>query len=221
VTESNLSQGARTRNTRRVRTERLLPATLLAAAALLLAPTLPSVAIAQDRPAPDTYEATVTGIAPSGVKLKIEVLSWSDDAARAAVVETLGDGEDAAKALDKLPSVGAVWQDGSAVGHSIKYAQRVMDADGKQRIVLLTSKPLDSYSFKPWTLTSGTAAPKAPYGVVELNVDSNGAGTGTFSLAAEVAIDSAAHTVSLKTTADTPMLLTGVKLLPKPYWAKG
>ncbi len=55
--------------------------------------------------------------------------------------------------------------------------------------------------------------------MIELNLDGKGVGTGTLSLAAEVAIDAKAHTVGLKTGSGTPTLLTGVKLLPKPYWA--
>ena len=172
-------------------------------------------------PCPTPTKPRVSGVTATGITLKIEVLNWSDEAGRAAVIDALGEGEELAKALDKLPSVGAVWQSGSAVGHSIKYAQRVMEADGSQRIVLVTNKPLDSYSFKPWTLTSGTAPPRIKYGVLELHVDAKGMGTGTSSLAAEVLIDAAAHTIGLKMGAGTPMLLTGVKLLPKPYWAKG
>ncbi len=181
-------------------------------AALLLAP----AAFAQ-KPAPETYEATLTGVSATGVTLKIEILNWSDDAGREAVVGALGEENELAKALDKLPSIGAVWQTGSAIGLSVKYAHRVTEADGAQHITLVTTKPLDAYSFKPWTLTSGTAAPRLPYGVLELTLDGKGNGTGTLSLAAEVAIDTAAHTVGLKTGA--PTLLTGVKLEPKPYWA--
>lgn len=195
---------------------RRLTAALLVAsgvAAQLLAP----AALAQ-KPAPETYEATLTGVSASGT-LKIEVLSWSDAAAREAVVSALGEENELAKALDKLPSVGAVWQSGSAVGHSVKYAERTNEADGTQRITLVTTKPLDSYSFKPWTLTTGTSPPKLPYGVLELKLDAKGNGTGTLSLAAEVAIDSAAHTVRLKTGNGVPTLLTGVKPVPKPYWA--
>jgi hypothetical protein len=223
VTDLNPSPGPRARGAYARRTAHRLSTTLLFAAALLvlLAPAIPTPALAQQRPSPDTYESTLTGVTPAGITLKIEVLSWSDEGQRDAVIGALGDGDETAKELDKLPSVGAVWQSGSAVGHSIKYAQRVAEADGSQRIVLVTSKPLDSYSFKPWTLTNGTAPPALPYGVLELHVDSNGVGSGTFSLAAEVAVDAAAHTVGLKTGSNTPMLLSGVKLLPKPYWAKG
>lgn len=209
---------SRARDAHRDPTLRRLTALLIATggiAAVLLGP----AAFAQ-KPAPDTYEAALTGVSATGVTLKIEILKWSDDAAREAVVGALGeDNNEIAKALDKLPSVGAVWQSGSAVGHSIKYAERTNEADGTQRITLVTTKPLDSYSFKPWTLTSGTPAPKLPYGVVELKLDAKGNGTGTLSLAAEVAVDNAAHTVRLKTGGGTPTLLTGVKLMPKPYWA--
>ena len=205
------------RDARLNRPLRRLTGTLLATgglAALLLAP-----AVFAQKPAPETYEATLTGVSATGITLKIEILKWSDDAGREAVVGALGEESELAKALDKLPSVGAVWQSGSAVGHSVKYAHRVTDADGTQHVTLVTTKPLDSYSFKPWTLTSGTAPPRLPYGVLELKLDGKGNGAGTLSLAAEVAIDTAAHTVGLKTAGGTPTLLTGVKLVPKPYWA--
>jgi hypothetical protein len=214
---TDLHLGSRARDARSDRPLRRLTATFVSTAglaALLLAP----AAFAQ-KPAPETYEAALTGVSATGVTLKIEILKWSDDAGREAVVAALGEETELAKALDKLPSIGAVWQSGSAVGHSVKYAHRVTDADGTQHITLVTTKPLDSYSFKPWTLTSGTAPPRLPYGVLELKLDGKGNGTGTLSLAAEVAIDTSAHTVGLKTGSGTPTLLTGVKLVPKPYWA--
>ena len=58
-----------------------------------------------------------------------------------------------------------------------------------------------------------------PYGVIELKLDGKGNGTGTLSLAAEVAVDADAHTVRLKTGNGAPTLLTGVKLVRKPFWA--
>ncbi len=217
MTDPHLPQGSRTRAAHLNRPLRRLAGTSLAAAgvaALLLAP----LALA-DKPSPDTYEATLTGVSATGITLKIEILSWSDAAGREAAVAALGEENEIAKALDKLPSIGAVWQSGSAVGHSIKYAHRVTDPDGTQHITLVTTKPLDAYSFKPWTLTSGTAPPRLPYGVIELKVDGKGNGTGTSSLAAEVAVDTTAHTVNLKAGNAAPTLLTGVKLMPKPYWA--
>jgi len=217
VNDLHRLHGSPARDGRPRRSQRPLAALVSSAAVfanLLVAP--PVIA---ETPAPETYEAALTGVSATGITLKIEILKWSDAAAREAVVDALGDENELAKALDKLPTVGAVWQSGSAVGHSVKYAHRVTDADGTQHIALVTSKPLDAFSFKPWTLTSGTAAPPLRYGVIELKLDAKGNGTGTLSLAAEVAIDTAAHTVGLKTGTGTPTLLTGVKLEPKPYWA--
>ncbi len=215
MTDLYLLQRPRARGARLNRPLRDLPGAFLAAAGLFAL--LLSTATSADKPSPDTYEAALTGVSATGVTLKIEILNWSDAAGREAVVAALGEENGVAKALDKLPSVGAVWQNGSAVGHSVKYATRATDPDGTQHVTLVTTKPLDSYSFKPWTLTSGTAAPRLPYGVIEFKVDGKGNGTGTLSLAADVAIDTTAHTVSLKS--GTPTLLTGVKLAPKPYWA--
>ncbi len=216
MTDPHPLQRSRTRDAHLNRPLRRLIGTLLPAgglAALLLA----SAAFAE-KPAPETYEATLTGVSATGITLKIEILTWSDAAGREAAVAALGEENELAKALDKLPSIGAVWQSGSAVGHSVKYAHRVTDTDGTQHITLVTTKPLDSYSFQPWTLTSGTAPPRLPYGVIEFKLDGKGNGSGTSSLAAEVAIDTTAHTVSLK-TGSAPSLLTGVKLVARPYWA--
>jgi hypothetical protein len=214
VTVLHSTQSPRALETRSLRHLRSLAFAFLSTAGLAATP-----AFAQ-KPAPDTYEATLTGVSATGITLRIEILNWSDATAREAVVDALGEGEkELPKALDKLPSVGAVWQSGSAVGHSIKYAERVTADDGSQRLTLVTAKPLDAYSFKPWTLTSGAAPPRLPYGVIELALDGKGNGTGTSSLAAEVAVDTAAHTVRLKTGNGAPTLLTGVKLMPKPYWA--
>ena len=216
MTDLHLPQGSLACDARLNRPLRRLTGTFWTAAglsALLLAP-----AAFADKPSPDTYEATLTGVSATGT-LKIEILNWSDAAANEAVVAALGEESELSKTLDKLPSIGAVWQSGTAVGHSVKYATRVTDADGTQHVTVVTTKPLDSFSFKPWTLTSGTAPPRLQYGVIELKVDGKGSGTGTLSLAAEVAIDTTAHTVSLKMGSGTPTLLTGVKLVPKPYWA--
>ena len=81
-----------------------------------------AIALAEgSKPSPDTYEASLTGVSATGITLKLEILNWSDAAGREAVVQALGeDPKEIGKTLDKLPSVGAVWQSGSAVGHSVK-----------------------------------------------------------------------------------------------------
>lgn len=173
---------------------------------------------AQDRPVPDTFEATTTGMTPEGLTLKLDVLTWSDAEARADVVAALESEGDVPAALAELPSAGVVWRSGSAVGHSIKYAHRDTDAEGRTRITVVTDKALDAYSFRPWEVPGRDAAQSAGYSVIELIIDGDGEGGGTLSLAADVAIDAEDALVTL---ADGGIeVLTAAHELPKPYWAR-
>lgn len=193
----------------------------LTRAASLLALALPVAASAQKFPTKDTYEATTTNMSPAGLTLRIDVLDWSDESAREAVIQLLGDDSaDLPKALEELPTVGAVWREGSAVGHSLKYAHRTPTDDGGQLITFVTNKPLDAYAFEKWKVDGEAHERDLKYSVIELRVPENGSGTGTLSLAADVRFDDESKTVMLDSNDATPVLLTGVKLLPKPYWAR-
>jgi hypothetical protein len=190
-------------------------------AAVLAICVLPVTAQAQaDRPVPDTYRATTTHMTPDGLGLKIDVIGWSDDAARAAVVAALSAEEGISKALSELPTTGVVWLDGSGAGYAVKYAHRQTSDDGSERITLVTDKPVGSYNFKPWTVAEGAVASSLEYSVIELHLDAQGKGNGTTSLVADVALDPEAQTVSLEAGDSTPNVLTDVTLEPKPYWAK-
>jgi hypothetical protein len=195
---------------------------MLAGAADIAAP----AAFAQKRVAPDTYTAVTTHMTPSGVTLKADILEWSGEDARAAVIEAL-QGEDPSASLTDLPTVGVVWRDGSAVGTAIKYAYRAAEPNGGERVVLVTDKLLGATSFRSWTVDTGgaaaadgAAAESLDYSVLELNRPRDGEGAGTISLAAEVVIDAGAGLVSLRPEPGAPMLLTAVALAPKPYWAR-
>jgi hypothetical protein len=157
----------------------------------------------------DTFTATTANMTPAGLGLRMQVIKWQDDAARAEVVATLAAGADASTPLAKLPTVGYVWPNASPVGYSVKYANRVPEANGNERVTLVTDKRLGSYDFKGWSVPSAAAGSDAPYTVIELELNSSGTGTGTLSLAGEVLLDEAAGTVALKPGA--PSLLTNVK----------
>ena len=177
-----------------------------------------TVGHAQSVPVPDTFTATTTAMTPSGVDLKIVVREWSDDAARAAVLAALGSGEDVRAALTSLPTVGYVWHGGSAIGFSVKYAHRTTGADG-ERVTFVTDKVVGSYGLKPWTAQTPSGTELA-YSVIELRLSGQGAGGGTLSLAADVALDASGGVVSLAPGPGAQPLLTNAKLEPKPYWVK-
>jgi hypothetical protein len=163
----------------------------------------------------DTFTATTANMTPTGLGLRMQVIQWQDDAARTQAVETLAAGTDAATPLGKLPTVGYVWPDRSPVGYSLKYAHRVQQPDGGERITLVTDKPLGSYDFKGWSVAAPAVKNDAPYSVIELVLDGSGSGTGTMSLASEVSLDEQAGTVTL--VERTPGLLVDVKrAAPRP-----
>jgi hypothetical protein len=182
-----------------------------AAIALSLAATLP-VRAAEPLVAA-TFTATTTHMTPEGLDLRIQIIKWQEEDARRTAVATLAAGTEADPPLAKLPTVGYIWPTESPVGYSVKYAHRVPQPDGGERITLVTDRRLGSYDFKPWTPTSTAtaAAQDAQFSVVELYVDEAGAGTGNFSLAAEVSIDEDAGTVSLAGGAGAENLLADVK----------
>ena len=109
-----------------------------------------------DRPVPETFTATTANMEPEGTALRINVLRWSDDAGRAAVLgvladagnETSDDGE--LDALIELPTLGYVWPDGSALGYSIKYARRDATPDGGEHVTFVTGRRLGKFAREPW-----------------------------------------------------------------------
>jgi hypothetical protein len=165
----------------------------------------------------DTFTAVTTAMTPQGVTLRMNLLRWSDSAGRADVVAALG-AADPTAALLKLPTLGYIWLSSSPVGFAVKYAHRSTTPDGGERVTFVTEKRLDYYEFKKWSPNPPIAAKDTGYGVVELNLDARGQGTGTFSLAADVKVDAANALVSLADGA--PQLLANAKLEPKPYWER-
>jgi len=176
---------------------------------LAMAAVLGASAFAAPQQVAGTFTATTANMTPAGVNLRIQIMQWQEADGRAEVVATLAGGADAATPLAKLPTVGYVWPNGSPVGYSVKYAHRASQADGSERITLVTDRRLGSYEFKGWSVASPAAQSDAPYSVIELVIGSSGTGTGTFSLGGEAVLDEAAGTVALN--AGAPSLLTNVQ----------
>lgn len=192
---------------------RALALTVLAASAALAA--LPAAA-AEQRPVPDTYTMLTTHMTPADVELKADILKWSTDEERAAVVAALTEAEDPVEALRALPTVGVVWREGSAVGHSVKYAYRQTLDDGSEKVTLVTDRRIGSTSFEPWSAETPVQETPLDYSVIEMTTGPSG--TGTMSLAAKIVVDADTGMVSLDHASGTPVL-TSVRLQPKPYWA--
>lgn len=179
-----------------------------------------------ERSVPETFTATTANMDPEGTDLRINVLRWSGDEDRQAVLAVLTDPENAASAdgdldaLIELPTVGYVWPDGSALGYSIKYAHRATTADGGEHLTFVTGRRLGKFAREPWAPEGTPEEELRPFSVIELRLDADGNGAGTMSPAAEAVFDAANHTAALVNYDDAPTLFEGAKRQPPPYWAQ-
>lgn len=200
----------------------------LAAAAVAVAP-----ASGQDRGVPETFTATTANMNPDGEDVRFSLLRWSSDDERRAVLDVLtgADGEtgggageseenDEIAALLELPTVGYLWPSSSGVGYSLKFARRAAAPDGGEHLTFVTGRRLGTFGRAPWAPPDAPEAAPRRYTVIELRLDSSGAGAGTTSAAADVAFDAENTVVALRDYAAAPVLFENVKRRPPPYWAR-
>jgi len=113
-----------------------------------------------------------------------------------------------AKALQQSTTVGYLWSR-EVAGYSIRYAGRVANPDGSERIVLITQRRLGAVNnlWKP----VGGESPAYDFSVIELHVKANGDGEGKTSLNGKVAPDAALHTFALENFDALPVVLSRVQ----------
>lgn len=192
------------------------------ALAILLAATAAGAAAQTEtkRPLPERYTSTTANMASgAGNKIVIDVFRWSSDTERERVLLSLSSNveknpDELAKALAGLPTVGHIWGTGPA-GYALKYAHRLTEADGSERVVVMTDRPLGSLEHPAWKLTGQLVEPAKPYTVVELHLDRKGRGVGKMSLTTPVTVDEQTKAVSLANYHKASILLTDVQHQPK------
>ena len=114
-----------------------------------------------------------------------------------------------AAALQAAKTVGYVWSSESA-GYSLRYAYRLQQPDGSERIIFATDRRLGAWNnlWKP----TGTAAPNEyDFSVIELHLNAKGEGEGKASVTGKVAVDSAAKSIALDGYSTLPIVLKDVK----------
>lgn len=114
-----------------------------------------------------------------------------------------------AAALKKAPTVGILWTS-ETVGYSIKYAYRLPQPDGGERIILATDRRVGAWS-NLWKPAASVAQSEDTFSIIELRVNSRGEGEGRGVITGKVAVDSAAKTVALDGYATLPVILKSVK----------
>ena len=195
---------------------------------LLLAVAIAAPAAAQSDEL-ETFRGTTTGaVSSEGVELRINVLRWTAEEDRGAVLslitpapgQTAGEGENLESALQELQTAGFIWTGGS-LGYALKYAHRTEDEDGGERIVLVTDRPLGRWDRNgPWTGSDGSGPAADAFTVVELHLDAEDQGEGKMSVDAPIEFNSPAGTVGLADYASAAVHLENVYREPPPYSAR-
>src|SRR5262249_44547896 len=81
-----------------------------------------------------------------------------------------------ARALEESATVGYLWSS-EVAGYALRYAGKVDNADGSQRIVLITQRRLGAVN-QLWRPVAEGAANSYEFSVIELRVNAKGEGEG-------------------------------------------
>jgi hypothetical protein len=139
-------------------------------------------------------------------RVKIRVTRWSTEAEREQLVNTLQDkGANAAlEELRGMKSVGSI-RTPDSLAYDLHYAQVEVTEEGGRRIVLATDRPIGFWEFH---LQSRTV--NYPFTVIQMELDQDGEGEGTMSLAAKI-IPAGDNRIVLEDFETAPVLLTQIQ----------
>jgi hypothetical protein len=183
-----------------------------------------------------TYTATSANVSGAPDAIRIDILRWSTDAERDKLMDAWnlkpaaasrpgrgagrggrGGSVEAtappvpeamlATALNQATTVGYLWSR-EVAGYAIRYAGKIANADGSERIVLITNRRLGAVNdlWKP-----AGDSPPYNFSVIELRLNANGSGEGKTSINGKVAPDAALKTVALENYDALPVVLSHVQ----------
>lgn len=178
------------------------------------------------------YTATTANVSGAPDAIRIDILRWSTDAERQKLMDAWmlktpaparggrgrgrGPAAPAAKptpeamlaqALQESTTVGYLWSR-EVAGYAIRYAGRVANPDGSERVVLITQRRLGAVNdlWKP----VGAEPTAYDFSVIELRVKANGEGEGKTSLNGKAAPDPALSMIALENYDGLPVVLSHV-----------
>jgi hypothetical protein len=114
-----------------------------------------------------------------------------------------------AAAVKKAPTVGILWTSEN-VGYSIKYAYRLPQPDGGERIILVTDRRVGTWS-NLWKTAPPVTTSDYAFSIIELHLNAKGEGEGRGVVTGKVAVDSQVKSIALEAYGTLPVILKGVK----------
>jgi hypothetical protein len=148
------------------------------------------------------------GLKPTAVTLEIVIDRWSTGAERDRLIETLKTkGPNALLSLIRgLPSIGHI-STPTSKGSSLRFAESREIPGGGRRILVATERPMSPDQQRPrWRRTD-----EYPFSLVDIRIDSSGAGDGRLAYAAQLAHNTKTGGLEIGTYATEPVHLTGVR----------
>jgi hypothetical protein len=112
--------------------------------------------------------------------------------------------------LQKATTVGILWTSESA-GYSIRYAYRLHETDGTDRIILATDRRLSPWNALWKPAPASNTSTDYEFSVIELHLNAQGLGEGKASLNTPISVDATAKSIALENYARMPVVFKGVK----------
>jgi hypothetical protein len=106
-----------------------------------------------------------------------------------------------------MPTIGYFWTSESA-GYSVRFAYRVTQPDGGQRVILMTDRRLGG-SPQAWKPIAPATSPDYPFTLIELRLNRAGQGEGKGSITNKITVDDTKN-LTIENYAAAPVLLKGV-----------
>ncbi len=169
------------------------------------------LALASSANAKEVYTGTVIGVGGplGGVSrpLTLEIDSYTSKAESSRAVAVLAeDGQD--RLLKELEGKRlGYFSLGGQLGPDLNFVQETRAADGRRRITILFARWMNLYE-----LRTGARSEDYPFSYLELFIDANGKGEGTFIPAARVYFDKKNGNLDVENFGIYPARLAGVEL---------
>src|SRR6266540_1102775 len=135
--------------------------------------------------------------------VQIRINHWSTDADRTRLLTMLRESGPQAllRELQKLPAVGTI-RTPNSIGYDLHYARQTAVGDGR-RIVIATDRPIGYLE-----ATNQGRTLDYPFTLIQMQLDSQGKGTGTMSYATKIVVND--DMIELEDLASAPFRLTNI-----------
>ncbi len=169
------------------------------------------LALASSANAKEVYTGTVIGVGGplGGVSrpLTLEIDSYTSKAESSRAVAVLAEGGQDRLLKELEGKRLGYFSLGGQLGRDLNFVQETRAADGRRRITILFARWMNLYE-----LRTGARSEDYPFSYLELFIDANGKGEGTFIPAARVYFDKKNGNLDVENFGIYPARLAGVEL---------